>query len=180
MRPLLIVLFSLLTSPAFAQGAPEPLDGPNHPLHDELLDHLQGRWKVSGTIRGQPRQMDLTAEWVLNHQFLLVHEKDAGSTEGKPAYEAHIYIGYDNTSDRYVVHWIDIFGGRISETLGYGSRDGNSIRFNFEYPDGPFHNTFTWMPQENAWHFVLEQKDAAGKWKNFADQTAQKIAAVSH
>lgn len=175
MRLLLIVFLSLLATAAFAQGTPEPLDGPNHPFHDDLLDHLQGQWKVTGTIRNKPREVDLTAEWVLNHQFLLVHQKDAPQADGKLGYEAQIYIGYDNTSDRYVVHWIDIFGGRFSETLGYGTRQGNSIRFNFEYPDGPFHNTFTWIPQENAWHFVLEQKDAAGKWKNFADQTARKV-----
>lgn len=35
-----------------------------------------------------------------------------------PNYEAMVFIGYDNTSERYVVHWIDVFGGRFSETLG--------------------------------------------------------------
>lgn len=119
--------------------------------------------------------MEITAEWVLNHQFLSVIEKDATATPAKLAYEAHIYIGYDNTSERYVIHWLDIFGGRVSETLGYGTRDGNSIKFNFEYPDGPFHNTFFWNPPENSWRFLLEQKDTAGKWKTFADQTARKI-----
>jgi hypothetical protein len=78
------------------------------------------------------------------------------------AYEAHIYIGYDNASDRYVIHWIDIFGGRFSEILGYGTRSGNSIKFVFEYPDGPFHNTFTWNSGDNSWRFFLEQKGADG------------------
>jgi len=54
-------------------------------------------------------------------------------------YEAIVFISYDNMSERYVVHWIDIFGGRFSETLGYGnSRDQHSIRFVFEYATGPF------------------------------------------
>ena len=57
------------------------------------------------------------AEWVLNHQFLLVHIKDGSSP---PIYEAMVFIGYDNTSERCVAHWIDVFGGRFSETLGYG------------------------------------------------------------
>jgi hypothetical protein len=30
-------------------------------------------------------------------------------------YEAMVFIGYDNTSERYVAHWIDIFGGRFSK-----------------------------------------------------------------
>ncbi|HEX7285906.1 MAG TPA: hypothetical protein VF532_06970, partial [Candidatus Angelobacter sp.] len=91
------------------------------------------------------------------------------------AYEVHGYIGHDNASDRYVVHWIDIFGGRVSETLGYGTRSGNSIKFVFEYPDGPFHNTFTWNAGTKTWRFLMEKKDAEGKWTVFADQTASKV-----
>ena len=174
MRALMMATLAL-TMAAFAQTKPEPLDGPNRPFHDELLENLQGKWKVTGTIMGKPRVMDLTAEWVLNHQFLFVRERDAAAIEGKQAYEALIYIGYDNTSERYVVHWIDIFGGRFSETLGYGTRSGNSIEFVFEYPDGPFHNTFAWNPETKTWRFLLEQKNAEGKWTMFADQTASRV-----
>ena len=165
----------LLALTALPQTKPEPLDGVNRPFHDQLLDHLEGRWKITGVIVGRPREMDLTAEWVLNHQFLFLDEKDSTTVAGKPGYEAHIYIGYDNASDRYVIHWIDIFGGRFSETLGYSSRSGNSIKFVFEYPDGPFHNTFTWIPDDKSWHFLLEQKNAAGKWTVFADQKATRV-----
>ncbi len=171
----LMLAFVALTIAAFPQTKPEPLDGPNRIFQDELLDNLQGKWKVNGTIKGQPREMELTAEWVLNHQFLLVRERDAVAIEGKKPYEAQIYIGYDNTSERYVVHWIDIFGGRFSETLGYGTRAGNSIKFVFEYPDGPFHNTFMWNPESKIWRFLLEQKNAEGKWTVFADQTASRV-----
>ncbi len=107
---------------------------------------------------------------MLNYQFLHVHEKGIGSP-----YEAEIYLGYDNASDRYVAHWLDIYGGRFSETLGYGTRSGDSIRFVFEYPDGPFRNTFTWDETTKSWRFFLENKDAAGTWKTFADQTAVKV-----
>lgn len=167
----LLLTFCLTVLP---QTKPEPLDGVNRPFHDDLLENLEGRWRIHGTIVGQPRDMTLSAEWVLNHQFLFLDEKDTNTVSGKPGYEAHIYLGYDNASERYVIHWIDIFGGRFSETLGYGSRSGNSICFNFEYPDGPFHNTFTWNPQEKSWRFFLEQKNAEGKWKTFADQTATR------
>jgi hypothetical protein len=165
-------LLLLLALTALPQSKPEPLDGPHRLFHDDVLDHLQGHWKLAGIIMGKPSEMSLNGEWVLNHQFLLLHESDSSAGPGKPRYQANIYIGYDNASDRYVVHWIDIFGGRFSETLGYGTRAGNTIKFNFEYPNGPFHNTFTWNSQENSWHFLLEQKDAEGRWKTFADQTA--------
>jgi hypothetical protein len=59
-------------------------------------------------------------------------------------------VGYDNTSERYVAHWLDVYGGRFSETLGYGRRSSDSIEFVFEYPAGPFHTTFSWKPETKA------------------------------
>jgi len=72
---------------------------------------------------------------------------------------------------RYVAHWIDAFGGRFSETLGYGTRSGNIIKFVFEYPDGPFLNTFTWNPDKKSWTFLMQQKDQNGKRPLFAEDT---------
>jgi hypothetical protein len=106
----------------------------------------------------------LKAEWVLDHQFLRLEMKDVGT----PAqYEAVCYIGYDNASERYVAHWIDIFGGRVSETLGYGKRDGTAIHLVFEYPDGPFHSDYTLDPK-TGWKIDMTQKGADGKWRDFA------------
>ena len=146
--------------------AQEPLDGRNRIFRDELLDNLVGDWKLTRKIRAQSLENRVHAEWALNHQFLLVHMKDVATPSN---YEAMVFIGYDNTSERYVAHWIDVFGGRFSETLGYGKRTGNAIQFVFEYPDGPFHNTFTWNPESKNWAFQMEQKDQAGKWKAFAE-----------
>ena len=168
-------LFVLLPLFAFFQSTPEPLDGPNRPFHDDLLDHLQGQWKLKGSIAGHAAEADLEAVWVLNHQFLKLHEKATTPIPGRPLYEADVYIGYDNTSERYVAHWIDIYGGRFSETMGFGTRSGNNIKFVFEYPDGPFHNTFSWNADSRSWRFLLEQKNDAGKWGVFSDRTAVKV-----
>ncbi len=70
---------------------------------------------------------------------------------------------------------LDIYGGRFSETLGYGTRSGNTIKFVFEYPDGPFHNSFMWNPDSKTWRFLLEQKNDAGKWGAFADRIATRV-----
>lgn len=164
-----VFLFALLLA-SFGFGAnsvyaQEPLDGPNRPFKDELLENLVGDWKLTRQIRGQTVQNTVNVEWVLNHQFLRLHMKDVAT----PAqYEAMVFVGYDNASDRYVVHWIDIFGGRFSETLGYGKREGNSIKFVFEYPDGPFYNTFTWNAADKSWTFLAEHKNKEGKWTTFA------------
>jgi hypothetical protein len=174
----MIRVFSLLfflSLIAFPQSNPGPLDGPNQPFHDDLLDNLQGHWTLKGTIAGHPGDAELEADWVLNHQFLKAHEKGTTAIPGRPPYEAEVYIGYDNASERYLAHWIDIYGGRFSETLGFGTRSGNSIKFVFEYPDGPFHNTFAWNPDSRTWRFLLEQKTNVGKWSVFSDRIAAKV-----
>src|SRR5215475_4092378 len=168
--------FALLLSVVFGDvrhiTAQELLDGRNRIFRDELLDNLVGDWKLTRKMRAQSVENRVKAEWALNHQFLLVHIRDVASP---PNYEAMVFIGYDNTSERYVAHWIDVFGGRFSETLGYGKRSGNTIQFIFECPDGPFHNTFTWNPESRTWVFLMEQKDQTGKWKVFAEDKLARL-----
>ena len=148
--------------------AQQPVDGREHIFHDQLLDNLVGDWKITRKFKTRTVESSASAEWVLNHQFLLIRIRDVSSP---PQYEANVYIGYDNTSERYVAHWIDLFGGRFSETLGYGTRSGNIVKFVFEYPDGPFLNTFTWNPDKKSWSFLMQQKDQSGKWTLFAEDT---------
>jgi hypothetical protein len=134
------------------------------------MDHLAGAWKMEGTVMRQDAHHDVQAEWVLNHRFMRIQEKTAAQApSAEHPYEATWYLGYDSTSERYVLHLLDVFGPRFSETLGYGTRDGNAIRFIFEYPDGPFHTIFRWIPDQNAWQWQMEQKNKEGKWTPFAD-----------
>ena len=109
---------------------------------------------------------------MLNHQFVKIEERDLNvPAKASVAYEANVFLGYDNASERYVVHWIDVYGGRFSETLGYGKRSGNEIEFVFEYPDGPFHTAFRWRPESGAWQWLMTQKDKRGKWTEFGNMT---------
>jgi hypothetical protein len=78
-------------------------------------------------------------------------------------------------SERYVLHLLDVFGGRFSETLGYGVRTGNELRFVFEYPDGPFHTSFRWSAQTDSWQWLMQQEDKNGNWTNFADLTLTRL-----
>jgi Protein of unknown function (DUF1579) len=148
----------------------QDLDGPTHIFNDSLLENMVGTWNLTGKVLGRPANHSVQAEWVLNHQFLRIYEKDKNSaTNVTVPYEAIIMIGYDNASERYVVHWTDIYGGRFSETLGYGARAGNEIRLVFEYPDGPFHTTFRWLPETNQWTWRMRSRDKTGKWADFAE-----------
>jgi hypothetical protein len=170
-RKLFLTTLCLLACFGWSQTttlAQQPLDGRDHIFHDQLLDNLVGGWKVTRKFKTRTAENTASVEWILNHQFLLIKMKDVNNP---PQYEANIYIGYDNASDRYVAHWIDVFGGRFSETLGYGTRSSNSIKFVFEYPDGPFLNTFTWNPNKKSWTFLMRQKDQTGKWTLFAEDT---------
>ena len=113
--------------------------------HDDLVDHMAGNWKLEGPVMGRAAHHEVQAEWVLNRQFLRIHEKTvAGAPVDEHKYEATWFLGYDPVSERYVLHLLDMFGARFSETLGYGTRDGAAIHFVFEYPDGPFHTAFRW------------------------------------
>lgn len=125
---------------------------------------------MQGKVMGRDAHHQVEADWVLNHQFLRIHkETSADAPAGEKRYEAMWFLGFDSVSDRYVLHLVDVFGARFSETLGYGVRDGNAIRFVFEYPDGPFHTAFQWVPGQDAWQWSMEQKDNNGKWAKFAD-----------
>lgn len=159
------------------------VDGEHHIFQDKLLEKLVGKWNLTGKIAGQQQiEQYCEADWVLNHQFLRVYFIDSAAKNrhikgihGHAEYEALVFIGYDNMSERYVVHWIDIFGGRFSETLGYGTLQAqDSIRLVFEYPTGPLHNTFTWNPKDGAWSIVIKQKDEKGNWTVFADEILRK------
>ncbi|MGA8301523.1 MAG: hypothetical protein WB817_18725 [Terriglobales bacterium] len=159
---ILLLFIALVTIPLSAQT---PV-----PWHDDLVDHMAGVWKLEGPVMGRTGHHDVEAEWVLDHQFLRIHEKTrADAPIGERAYEAIWFLGYDPVSERYVLHLMDVFGARFSETLGYGTREGNAIRFVFEYPDGPFHTTFRWTPESGAWEWLMEQKNKEGNWTQFAD-----------
>jgi hypothetical protein len=163
----IIACWAFCSFPAYAQTP--------SPWQDDLADHLAGTWKMAGQVMGHPGHHDVQAEWVLNHQFLRIHEKtSADALASESRYEAIWFLGYDATSEKYVLHLLDLFGTRYSETLGYGVREGNDIRFVFEYPDGPFHTTFRWLPEKDSWQWLMEQK-SRGKWTPFADLTLTRV-----
>jgi hypothetical protein len=137
---------------------------------DDLVDHLAGAWKLEGEVVGHAAHHDVNAEWVLNHEFLYIHETtSAAAPRSEHRYEASWFLGYDPLSERYVLHLLDVFGARFSETLGHGVREGNELRFVFEYPDGPFRTNLRWSPEDDAWQWAMQQKDKNGKWTKFAD-----------
>ena len=154
--PLLMLIPALA---AQGPGVPQPV------FHDDLLDNLTGGWNLTGTVRGQPVHEVVFAEWVLNHQFMMIHRKQMDGPN-----EQFTYLGYDTVSDRYVMHRMDVTGGRASEFLGYGLRTGDKIQFIFEYPTRPYRVTFSWDAKEKSWQLITESKERPG-WVPFATET---------
>lgn len=135
---------------------------------DPLLDNRIGACQFTGRVLGRNADHTVEVQWVLNHQFLRIQEKDRNpAATGSVPYEAMILVGYDDTSERYV--------GRFSETLGYGTRFGDDIRFVFECPDGPFHTTFRWHPDSRQWTWLMETKNKSGQGSEFANLTLARL-----
>ena len=164
---------------ADASAGPVEVDGPERIFQDPLFDKMVGVWDINGVIAGRQIRQLCDVEWVLNHQFLKLHfvGVESGQLPGsrqRANYEALVFFGYDNMSERYVAHWLDIYGGRFSEALGYGQKvSENSIRFVFEY-DGPLHNTVTWDEESKRWKMVIRQKNQRGEWTQFADEVFKR------
>ena len=136
-------------------------------FEDDLLDRLVGQWDLTGKIRNRSVKNNFSAAWVLNHQFIELNFVDVASP---PAYIAKVSIGYDCISERYVVHWLDNFGGRFSKTLGFGIKNEQTIEFRFEYPDAPFINKFTYDSKNDSWHLHMTTKNEKGEWTVFGDE----------
>jgi hypothetical protein len=167
----LLVLAALMI-PLSAAGQTQAAEAKAQQDWHEIVDRMAGAWKMTGNVMGNAAHHDVRAEWVFNRQFLRIEERtSADAPAAEKHYDAVWFLGYDDVSDRYVLHLMDTFGGRFSETLGYGVRDGDAIRFVFEYPDGPFHTTMTCDPAKSTWNWRMEQKNKAGGWTPFADLT---------
>jgi hypothetical protein len=134
-------------------------------FEDPLLDRLVGDWVLEGTIDGKQVTHDLTAEWVLGY-YLRFHEVDREVDEsGKPAYEAIVFIGWDTPNDRYACLWLDNTGGEglSNGVIGYAIADGDTIPFEFAFPDGSlWYTTFSYDRAADAWswHMIGEGEDA--------------------
>lgn len=154
MRHVLVALvgFTLLAGTAFAQAAP---------VKDPLLEQLAGAWVLRGTLARQQTTHDVTAEWVLNHLYLRLHEvsreKDAA---GKPQYEAIVLIGWDEAASEYQCLWLDTTGGGGLTALGIarGKREGDKIPFLWKDKDGTlsFNNTFAYDRAANSWAWIMD------------------------
>jgi hypothetical protein len=148
---LIILMLCLWLVPATAQTLAE---------RGTVLDHLTGRWVMTGVIAGDEITHDLEAQWVLGGHYLYFHELARERDEnGLPAYEARVYIGWDETSARLVCMWLDVTGGGglTPEGFGYAQAGENRIPFVWAADSGSgIHNTFIYQPDKDFWEWQID------------------------
>lgn len=142
---------------------------------DPLLDHMTGRWVLSGTIEGKKTVHDVAAQWVLQGTYVLLHEtareKDAA---GKPEYEAEVLLAYDAAKSRYVCFWYDTEGVAAPDAQGgVAVRAGDTLPFLFKTPQGDFHTTFVYQAKTDIWTWAMDG-DNKGKLVPFARVTLKR------
>ena len=137
-------------------------------FHDQLLDHLAGDWVLQGTIAGKETTHDVAAEWVLGHQYVRIHEvSHEKNSQGQPAYEAMVFVGWYQPTAEYVCAWLDTYGGMAESTIGHAKRDGNEIHFLFKDKESVFHTRFIYHPESRNWEWRMDSEDTKGVSKPF-------------
>lgn len=125
-------------------------------FRDDLLDHLVGKWNVTGIVHGMKFQnLSLEATWIMNHQYLQIHEKGTDTVPFiKMPWEAMFIIGYNHSTKQYVFYELTVRGvDEPYEGFSYASRSGNQLKvFSKIRPAEMIIQSFTWQPSSNTWH----------------------------
>lgn len=160
-----LAILVLLFMTSFSASAEQPT------RKDLLLDRLAGSWILQGTIGGHETTHDIEAEWVLNHEYLRLHEtsREKG-VQGQPAYEAIIFIEWDESSNEYRCLWLDSTGGGgLFAPIAPGKRGNDEIAFLFrdKDKDNGVHTTFVYSKGADTWNWLIDNEHG-GKLTPFA------------
>ena len=138
---------------------------------DSLLDRLVGRWTMTGTVRGKPATYTMEASWTIQKKYVELHMVDVAGAKG---YEARVFIGPTQKPGELVAHWIDSTGAQYSVPPATGTLNADELVLDFPYPDGAFHDVFTYDRKADRFRFVLDASDGRGGWKRFAEYEVRR------
>ncbi len=158
---------------SIAQNREDTTDGR---FHDDLLDHLVGKWNVNGIVHGMKFQnLNLEATWIMNHQYLQIHEKGTDTVPFiKMPWEAMFIIGYNHSTKQYVFYEFTVRGvDEPYEGFSYASRSGNKLKvFSKLSTKEMIIQSFTWQPSSNSWHLELRIKKDGKEGEPYLDLKA--------
>lgn len=144
--------------------------GQQAPLNSPLLDHLSGHWVLKGTIAGDQVTHDLDSEWTLDHHYLRIHEVSReNNAQGKPKYDALIFIAWNEQPKQYACVWLDIYGGLAAESIGVATPKDNELPFTFKDEKGSVSvtNDMLYSPSTDTWEWRIDNIEQ-GAAKPFA------------
>lgn len=172
-----MTLFVSLTICSFAQTGPDTTR-----FFDDLMDHLVGKWDVSAIVYGQKFTLDREAEWVLDHQYIRIHEKSREVIPWlKTPFERTIFIGYNRLNKRYIVYELTVHGagGPIRpEGFSYAERTGNELKTTLTNgSDMVINQRFTWEPESGTWRFHGRRVIDGKEQEPHVDQRATRVKA---
>ncbi len=133
---------------------------------------MAGKWLLKGTIAGAKTEHDIIAEWVLGHQYIELKETSSGKqADGKPLYDAIIFISRDRLKNQYDCLWLDNTSnsGLANEIIAHAKPKSHEIALLFKFNNNSyFHTTLTYSISTNSWHWLM-CNDENGKITIFAD-----------
>lgn len=149
----MITLSAAFMAPLIAQTNVDP--------QRELLEKLTGHWVSRGIVAKQQTTHDIDAHWVLDKEYLQIHEisreKDA---TGKAQYEAIIHVVWDPKAGEYACLWLDTTGIALfpPEGVGHAKPAADKIPFVFKDADGGIHTTFSYDREKDAWSWTIDNE----------------------
>ena len=160
-----LAIVAFLITVSFSSSAQQSIQA------DHLLDRLTGSWILQGTIAGRETTHDIESEWVLNHEYLRFHETSREKNiQGQPAYEAIVFIEWDESSNEYRCLWLDSTGGGgLTAPIAQGKRGNDEIAFIFrdKDKDSGIHTTFVYSKGSDTWSSLIDNEHD-GKLTSFA------------
>lgn len=166
--PTIALAALLIGSPLNAQTAPTPA------RPDSLLDRLIGHWVLRGPMAGREVVHDVTVRWVLDSEYVELHEVSRErAANGRPAYEAIVYLVHDPHTGEYAALWLDNtdYNAFLPAGVGHARAVVDSIPFLFtDSPTSRFHNTFVYDRASDSWAWHMDN-DQNGVLRPFARVT---------
>jgi hypothetical protein len=153
-----------------------PVQAQEKQFQDDLLDRFVGKWEVSAVVYGEKFTLDREAEWVLNHQYLRMHEKTREVVPWlKIPFERTVFIGYNHSRKRYVMYELTVHGADTPiepEGICYGSRTGDELKFDFKTGAEVFGKaSWSWDSASGTWH-IRGSRMKDGKMTEFLHHVA--------
>ncbi len=158
-------------------AATAPAQNPATTAAAALMDRMTGQWVMTGTISNKATTDDVNVEWVLNRQYIRIHEVSREKDADGSAYEAWVYLVWDAKKVEYAVLWLDNTAATnfAPEGIGHAKLDGDRIPIIIRDADGAgINTTFVYDRARDSWTWAIDNVDKSGTVSPFARLTLRR------